>query len=278
MKLTLLGTGGPRPDPDRMGPAALVEVDGQRLLFDAGRGVCTQLARLGIGPDEVNPVFITHHHYDHICALDDVLLSAWNNGGTGPFEVFGPKGTERIVGALLNDVYAADIAFRMHEEHWLKDLRELVRARDVGPGLVHEAAGLRVLAEDVDHGHGLGMARETWPCLGYRIEAEGKAIAISGDAVDCEGLRRLAEGADVLLMCCYLAAAEVDDRTEDLCRYTIACSGEVGKIAARAGVGKLVLTHFRQKSDEMLRMVEVDARRDYAGPIVLGQDLMAIDV
>ena len=279
MKLTLLGTGGPRPEPDRMGPAALVECGEHRLLFDAGRGVCTQLARVGIGPEEVGPVFITHHHFDHIGSLDDVILSAWNNGGTGPFQVFGPKGTERIVDTLLNDVYAADIAFRTHEEHWLKDVRDLTQARDVGPGPVHEADGLRVIAEDVDHGHGLGMTREAWPCLGYRVEAEGKAIAISGDAVACDGLHRLAEGADILLMCCYLAEAEiVDEETEALRRHTIACSGEVGKIAAAAGVGTLVLTHFRRKSAQLMQAIKADACRDFPGLMVIGEDLTVIAV
>ena len=39
MFVTTLGTGSPMPDPNRAGPATLVQTAGQNLLFDAGRGV-----------------------------------------------------------------------------------------------------------------------------------------------------------------------------------------------------------------------------------------------
>ena len=45
MKLTLLGTGGPIPDPTRHGSAVALEIGDARLLFDAGRGVVLQLVR-----------------------------------------------------------------------------------------------------------------------------------------------------------------------------------------------------------------------------------------
>ncbi len=53
MKITLLGTGGPRPDPNRHGPAAIVNIGDAYLLFDAGRGVVLQMVRAGIPLDRV---------------------------------------------------------------------------------------------------------------------------------------------------------------------------------------------------------------------------------
>src|SRR6516165_2695857 len=41
-----------------------------------------------------------------------------------------------------------------------------------------------------------------WICYGYRFEAQGKVVAISGDTVDCDGLAQLAQNADVLVHCC----------------------------------------------------------------------------
>jgi ribonuclease BN (tRNA processing enzyme) len=52
----------------------------------------------------------------------------------------------------------------------------------------------------------------------------------------------------------------------------------VGKIATRNRVRKLVLTHFREKSDELMRSLESDVRRDWDGPLVLGEDLTTIEV
>ena len=98
MRLTLLGTGGPRPDPDRQGPATLLETDGLALLFDAGRGVATQLARAGVTPEHLDAVFLTHHHYDHIGGLGDALMAAWNNGRDRRLPAYGPHGTGRNVG------------------------------------------------------------------------------------------------------------------------------------------------------------------------------------
>ena len=79
-----------------------------------------------------------------------------------------------------------------------------------------------------------------WMCLGYRFEADGKVIAISGDTVPCPGLERLAEGADLLVQVCYLATPEItNDHFRQLAKFTIACGDTVGKIAAKARVKSL---------------------------------------
>lgn len=109
IKVTLLGTGGPRPDPNRQGSAVAVQIGNEIALFDAGRGVSTQLVRAGIQPQQINPIFITHHHFDHIGNLGDLILTAWNNGRSNPLSIIGPRGTSAIVDALLNAVYRADI-------------------------------------------------------------------------------------------------------------------------------------------------------------------------
>lgn len=77
MKLFLLGTGTPILDLQRQATTAiLIEVGSERILFDTGRGVTMQLLKQDIHPTTVNTLFITHHHYDHICDLGEFLLSA----------------------------------------------------------------------------------------------------------------------------------------------------------------------------------------------------------
>lgn len=283
MKIILLGTGGPRPDPDRQG-SGLVLTDGRaHLLFDAGRGVSNQLVRAGIQSQQVNPIFITHHHFDHIGNLGDVILSSWNNGRADPLQIIGPRGTAAIVGALLNQVYAADIHFRLIEaarsKSNLADVRNLVEVSDVEPGLVYDQPGWRVFADYVEHGHGLGLSQAEWPCLGYRVETPEGSLAISGDTVPCAGLDRLARGADVLVQCCYLAKAEIVDHDTALVpKYILASSDQVGKIAAKARVKKLVLTHFRQKSAALMQTIAEDVGLDFEGELFLGEDLMTIEV
>jgi ribonuclease Z len=72
--ITLLGTGGPRPDAARGATALLIEAGEDVILIDAGRGVVRQLAALGVALDRIDPVLVTHHHYDHIGELHDVIL------------------------------------------------------------------------------------------------------------------------------------------------------------------------------------------------------------
>ncbi len=148
--------------------------------------------------------------------------------------------------------------------------------------LVHNGDNLKVFAEIAKHGHDLNLPdafKHRWVCLGYRIEAEGKVVAISGDGVASRGLDRLAKDADVLVQCCYLAKAELTNWTmRNLAEHTLACSDTAGKIAQQARVKKLVLTHLRQKSDALLDEVVTDVAQDYDGPIVLGRDLFAVEV
>lgn len=280
MRLFLLGTGTPILDLRRQATTAiLIEISSEMILFDAGRGVTTQLLKQAIHPTMVDTIFITHHHYDHICDLGEFLLSAWHNGRVHPINVFGPNGTAHIVDALFNQVYSRDIAFALFNGNDVTDIRQLVQVKDVLPGLVYESDHWRVFTEYVNHGNSLGLSETKWPCLGYRLEANGKTITLGGDTVACDGLERLAKGADVLILSCYLAHEEIRSPDfERLADHIIASSGQVGKIASQAGVHKLVLTHFRKKSPELMRSLKEDVRADFEGEVYIGEDGMMLEL
>jgi ribonuclease Z len=241
--IVLLGTGGPRPDIARGATSLLIQAGEDNILIDAGRGVVRQLTSLGVNLARINPVLITHHHYDHIGELHDVILSSWLLGRAQPLRLFGPPETRRIVDTLLHQVYDKDIEFRVHES--LNNAWQPVEAIDIMPGLVCETSDWRVIAELVDHGSRLDFPaafKQRWVCLGYRFECADGVIAFSGDTVDCPGLRRLAANADILVQCCYLGRAEIDTpRMQHLAEYTMACADTVGRIATEAKVGTLVL-------------------------------------
>lgn len=282
IQITLLGTGGPRPDPNRHGPATLVRIGEAYLLFDTGRGVVLQTVRAGIPLEQVNPVFLTHHHYDHIGDLADVILTSWLLGRKRPLRIIGPPGTTAIVNALLNQVYDKDIEFRTKGEPAIVGDWQPVESTDVMRGLVYDGGDWKVYAEIARHGHGLNLPdafKHRWVCFGYRIEAGDKVIAISGDGVESAGLQRLAYQADVLVQCCYLATAELTTPTlQHLATHTLACSDSVGKIAQQAQVKTVILTHLREKSDAMQEAMVADVKRDYDGTVVLGEDLLDIEV
>ncbi len=282
MKLSLLGTGTPRPSIERQCTANLVQIGDVNIMVDAGRGAVTQLVKLGHDPVDIDYIFITHHHFDHIGNLGDLIMAAWNNGRDRPVHIFGPDGTADIIDHLFA-IYRRDIGFRLLEErvlgHEMPDIRDLVQVTDIVSGGGYQGDGWSVVAGQVEHGHGLGLSHEEWPCFGYRIIVGNKVLTISGDTIDCDGVRALAQGADLLLQCCYLAEAEIDDSEKRvLSDVVLASAKQASRIAHAAGVGEMVLTHLAPKSDAMLQAVLEEARDGFAGEVVLGEDLMVIEV
>ena len=110
MKVTLLGTGSPLPDPNRAGPATLVQAGGLNLLFDCGRGVLIRLAAAGLPtPALLHANLLTHLHSDHVTDFNDVVTTRWVTSPVdSPLPVFGPVGTaafaERTLAMLRDDI------------------------------------------------------------------------------------------------------------------------------------------------------------------------------
>ena len=280
MKVVLLGTGGPRPDPERMGPSTLVSVGSDNVIIDAGRGVATRLVQAGIPITEYGFVFITHHHFDHTAGLADLLFAAWNKARNKTIHVFGPMGTKRMVENLFK-AYEKDIWYRLSETELtvekLVDIRKMVKVKDVDPGLVYQGEGWSVAAEYVDHGHGLGLEREDWPCLAYRITDRENSVVITGDAVYSEKLVNFAKDASALVMCCYYARDEINDHdTQLIAKYVLMSSPDAGKVAENAKVHKMALVHIREKPQELLDAMLEDIKKDYSGEVVVGVDLLQV--
>jgi len=66
MKLIVLGSADPIPDPNRAGPSSLVRTTAGDLLFDRGRGVLVRAAAVGSGAGAPRALFPTHLHSDHL--------------------------------------------------------------------------------------------------------------------------------------------------------------------------------------------------------------------
>jgi len=279
VKLTLLGTGSPIPDPNRAGPSTLVQADGANLLFDCGRGVLMRLAGVGLLPPMLSRVFLTHLHSDHITDFNDVLTMRWTmspgaNTGKSPLPVTGPPGTatfvERTI-AMLTD----DIGYRIAHHDDLHEPPQCVTTEVLDGDVTEEADGaVRVLAGPTDH-------RPVVPTVGYRVEHGGKSIVIAGDTVPCDGLDRLCDGADAYVQTVIrpdLVVKVPNPRFHDIVDYHSSVE-DAARTAKRASVKMLVLTHMVPAVAPGMEQEWVDmAAAHFDGEIVLATDLQSIEL
>jgi ribonuclease Z len=136
--------------------------------------------------------------------------------------------------------------------------------------------GIAVTAFAVDH-------RPVRDAFGFAFEAEGRRLIFSGDTAPCPSVVAAAKDADVLVHECFIHGVmqpETGRRTAEglanVAAYHTA-SSTVGKIATEAGARLLVLHHFVPTRFDK-RAVLAEVRRDFAGPVVVGEDLMRLDV
>lgn len=269
LQVVLLGTGFPRPYPDRAGPSTLVIANGKYFVVDAGRGVMMRLASLGQpvrrapnlvmpGMPRVEAVLLTHLHPDHTSGLPDLFISAQRE--PAPLELFGPEGLQDLVEGMLR-FYAFEIRLA-HQLQYAPDARYTFNPHKVNEGVIYEKGGVRIIAFAVDH-------RPVEPAFGYRFEVADKAVVISGDTGLTPNLVKYAKGADILVHEVYEPG--FFDPKSYLARYHTDAE-QVGKVASEASVRQLVLTHIvPPEHSEHIREL---AAKSYKGPITVGKDLM----
>ncbi|SDD57479.1 MBL fold metallo-hydrolase [Ruegeria marina] len=277
MKLTVLGSGSPEAHVRRASSGYLLDVGQDVILFDCGGGVFDNLLRAGRRPSEITHLVFSHLHSDHMMDYARLVHAAWDEGGT-PIRVFGPPPIARITEGFFgaDGVLAHDLRARTEllpsQEVWKARGGTLPRPwpspviTEINPGFVLETDNWRLTSCEVPH------AQPVLSCMAFAVEHAGLKFVYSGDAGLCPDLEALSEGADLLLHWCYRLDGETVHPAMEPLTPTPA---QIARTAVRAGVARLVLTHFRIHMDapgcheSALEMVKTH----FTGPVSIAEDL-----
>jgi ribonuclease BN (tRNA processing enzyme) len=268
LRLVFLGTGTPNTDPDRSGPAVAIVAGAQAYLVDAGPGVVRR-AKAASDRTQINALrataltflFLTHLHSDHTLGYPDLIFSPAVLGRGKPLEVFGPKGTQDMTDHIMA-AWKKDMDVRIDGlEHGDANAYK-VNVREIKPGVVHRDANITVKALLVKHA--------TWDeAFGYRFEAAGRSVVISGDTAPTPSIAEACSGCDLLVHEVYCSPPPPGREAYYKAAHTSAA--ELAEIATQAKPKLLVLYHQLFSGCNEATLLQ-QVQKGYAGAVVSAKD------
>jgi ribonuclease BN (tRNA processing enzyme) len=244
MRVVTIGTGSAALTLKRGGPCVLVEAGGMTLLFDLGVGSLHGLLKEGISHKNIDGLFLTHIHPDHVSEVIPFLFAANydEEARTKPLII---GGSPEVI-ALINNLTATFGSWLDPKKYG----RELLTLR----------AGEKLKIGEVEITG--GPAAHHSSSLSFKVTHGGESLVIAGDTGPCPALATFAKGVDLLILEASLPAGE-----QNKSHLTAA---EAANIAQAAGVKTLLLTHFYPSSE--LDDTLGGAAKSYDGEIIVGVD------
>jgi len=250
--VTVLGSGTCVPSLERSSCSVLVETGGRKWLIDSGAGTLRRLLEAGTTIFELSHLLYSHLHPDHTADLVPLLFAT-----KYPDELARNQPLTIVAGRGFADFF--DRLKRVYG-NWIDIGRDLLKIVEMD---VHGRDRVRLAGVAID----TAPTEHTPQSIAFRLTGPGgRSLVYSGDTDYSEQLVDLAHQADLLI--CESALPEGLKVSGHL---TPALAGE---IAARAGVHRLMLTHFYPVCDQT--DIEAECRRTYNGPLILARDLLRI--
>lgn len=266
LDVCLLGTGGMMPLPRRFLTAAMMRYNGSNLLIDCGEGTQVAIKEKGWTFKPIDVLCFTHYHADHISGLPGLLLTMGNAERTEPLTMIGPKGLERVVGALR--MIAPELPFEIKYIEITEPEADFeingyhIHAFRVNHNIVCYGYTVEIKRAgkfQVEQAKANNIPQKLWSRLqkGETILYEdgntytpemvlgparkGIKVTYCTDTRPTESLAKSAEGSDLLI--CEGMYAE-KEKLAKAKQYKHMTFYEAAEIARRANVAEMWLTHF----------------------------------
>ncbi|HXG94259.1 MAG TPA: ribonuclease Z [Blastocatellia bacterium] len=252
MKLTILGSGTVVPDGARNSAGYFVELADAQVMMDCGAGTVHALARYNLAWQRMTHLFISHFHVDHAGELASLFFAfkhAMREARSEPLALIGPRGLDRVMNGLR-------LAFGEN----LFEPKFPVELKVLAPG------------ERVEIGKNATLSVHKTPhtdeSLAVRIESDNRTLGYTGDTDYSDELARFFRAADILISECSFR-----ERREGVPHVSI---DDVRRMAARAEVARLIVTHFYFDVDET--ELKRQLQDGFSGEVIIGRDGMIVDV
>ena len=245
MVITFIGTGCGVPSKQRSSPSILLSLDQENLLFDSGPGSLRELLKAGYTYNEIDYIFYTHFHVDHISDLAPFIFASKYPLAprTRNISIVGPSGIEDFWKGLLL-LYGEQII----PEQYSVIVKNITRFRPEG-WILRTAK--------------LPHAKES---IGYRIEKNGKVFVYSGDTEYSEELIELGKNANALILECSFPREVKGHLYPEI----------AAKIAQECKVKLLILTHLYPIMDK--NEITSIVSKKFNGRFVVARDGMQIEI
>ncbi|MFZ5749424.1 MAG: MBL fold metallo-hydrolase [Pseudomonadota bacterium] len=285
--VTLGTNSGPIPNPARAEPANLLRVGDQNILIDVGDGAAWQLAKAGVPLNAVRAIVISHLHFDHTGGLFALISQRYQMLEPSTLTIYGPPGTKALVETLVAAIAASSRGGNNMRAFMPGDPGSNLEVVELADGAQFAIGAVAVTAVRNTHFVATrGGDADDALSFAYRFVAGGKAIVYTGDTGPSEAVTRLAQGADLLvseimdpdiaLAKVFAARPEAPAPLRQMIgehfRREHMSPTEVGLMAKRAGVKRLVLTHDALP-DEAIDGARAQIAAHYDGPVVFANDL-----
>ncbi|HYI11786.1 MAG TPA: ribonuclease Z [Thermoanaerobaculia bacterium] len=286
LTITFLGTSSGTPSRTRNVSSVAMTLDGTVLLFDCGEGTQHRLLEAPVRSGAIEAIFITHLHGDHVYGIPGLLATLSMNGRTRPLDLIGPPELSvYLESTLRTSFHNPSFEIRLH------DVKGIYRGETftiTALELDHSIPSFGYCLVEDDHpgkfdpDKARALGYEPGPVYTELIRARdprvlgaarpGRRIAYCTDTRPCAAAVELARGADVLI---HESTYAGDMRTEADERKHSTAAG-AARIAAEAGVGRLILTHFSSRYRDVIPLLE-EARAIFPNTDA-AEDLMTIEV
>ena len=275
MELTLLGTGCPKVDYKRFGPSNLVSTYNTKILIDCGSGVTQRLDQIKISSADIDALFLTHLHSDHVVDFYQLIISSWHSYRIKPWKIFGPKGTKKFISKIMDAWKDERLQRIKYESRSSTKAFEIIikEFKSIGSFKIKD---LKIDYFEVDH-------KPVKFAYGFNFLNKNKKLTISGDTKPCENLMKHAQKSDVLLHEVFIEGEILKTnkmRTKETLHNVKSyhtTSTQVGKVAFITQSKKLVLTHFVPTQFNKNRLKKV-IKKDFGKDPIIGEDLMTITI